>query len=345
MERILIGSESEILVGRGFPEPLLPGSPQRVAVLVQPGAVPVADRVRAALGGVDLVIVELPDREEAKRLETVAGIYRELARGNVGRHDVIVGVGGGAATDVAGFVAATWLRGVDAVLVPTTLLGAVDAAIGGKTGINVPVERTDGTIAKNLVGAFHHPRRVIVDLDVLDALDPELRREGSAEVLKAGLLADRTIVDEYAAHGIDAPLERVVPAAIRVKAAIVEEDFTERGRRVLLNLGHTIGHAVEGITGMSHGHAVAVGMVAAGRVSAMRYAFDEGWLVGLLAGLGLPVEAPGLSASEAKELVLRDKKRTAAGLRMVLLRDVADPVVEQVGDAEVDAALTAIGAR
>lgn len=239
-------------------------------------------------------------------------------------------------TDVAGFVAATWLRGVESVLVPTTLLAAVDASIGGKTGIN--------RRGKNLVGAFWHPRLVIVDLDHLDDLPGPLRLEGAAEIVKAGFIADPVIVDAYAEDGIDADLDVVVPRAIAVKAGIVSDDFRESGRRALLNFGHTVGHAVELLGPLPHGFAVSVGMVAAGVISARRFGFDVGWLTDLLFSIGLPVAAAGVSKSAATELIARDKKRSAEGVRMVLLRDIADPVVEAVSPAEIEAALDAVGA-
>ena len=175
MERILItvselpDSTSEVVIGRGFPDPLLPVSSYRrtTAVFTQPGAAKVAQRVSDAVGAAPLM--HLPDRDEAKSLAEVEKAYQWLAEIPVGRHDTIVGVGGGAVTDMAGFVAATWLRGIEAVMVPTTLLAAVDAAIGGKTGINFA--------GKNLVGAFHLPSRVIIDLDVLDRVPGTLRLE------------------------------------------------------------------------------------------------------------------------------------------------------------------------
>ena len=289
MERILISDRSEILVGRQMPVDL-PDRPdrERVAVLLQPN-VPssTTDAITRGLGDLDVEVIELPDREEAKELGAVGAIYDRLADFNLGRRDTIVGVGGGAATDVAGFVAATWLRGVESVLVPTTLLGAVDAAIGGKTGIN--------RMGKNLVGAFWHPTRVVVDLDVLEALPAMLRSEGSAEIVKAGLIGDPEIVAAFASGGDATPLDRVVARAIRVKADVVGRDFREAGERAILNFGHTIGHAVEIQSGLAHGFAVSIGMVAAGIVSARRHGFDADWLTDLLFSMGLPVAAVGPS--------------------------------------------------
>lgn len=338
MDRILIADASEILVGRGLLDQVLPARPSRekVAVLTQPGAQSIGEQVASSLS-IESTLIRLPDRDEAKSLKTVGDIYDRLAELNVGRHDTIVGVGGGSVTDVAGFVAATWLRGVESVLVPTTMLAAVDAAIGGKTGINVG--------GKNLVGAFWHPSRVVVDLDVLDRLPPAIRLEGDAEALKTGLIGDAAIVAEYERSGGEATLDVVVPRSIAVKAAVVEEDFRESGRRAILNLGHTIGHAVEIVAGIPHGHAVSIGMVAAGVVSNRRYGFDHRWLTDLLFSIGLPVAAAGVSAGACRDLVARDKKRSSDGVRMVLLQGIADPVVEPVTDDDIDLALHAIGAE
>ena len=338
MERFVVSEGAEILVGRGLDlRPPARSNRERIAVLTQPG-VPrvIAEAFAEGCTDVATIVIELPDREAAKELAVVGDVYDRLAAFNLGRHDTVVGVGGGASTDVAGFVAATWLRGVESVLVPTTLLGAVDASIGGKTGINRQ--------GKNLVGAFWHPSRVLVDLDTLDGCPPELRLEGVAEIIKAGLIRDPSIVEAYAAGGSDAPLDDVVPKAVAVKADIVRDDFRESANRALLNFGHTIGHAVELLGPMPHGHAVSVGMVAAGLISRSRHGFDAGWLTDLLFAVGLPVAAAGISRSAGLELVDRDKKRTAAGIRMVLLRSVADPVIEVVSRDEVAAALDAIGA-
>ncbi len=338
MEQVLISDHSEVQVGRGL-ELALPERPERelVAVLSQPGVPPgILERFQSDAGDVRIEHIELPDREAAKELDAIGTIYDRLAEVNLGRGDTVVGIGGGAATDVAGFVAATWLRGVESVLVPTTLLGAVDASIGGKTGIN--------RNGKNLVGAFWHPTRVIVDLDVMDSLPDDLRLEGSAEIVKAGLIGDPEIVAAYAATGLETPLESVVTRAIAVKAGVVSRDFREAGERAILNFGHTVGHAVEIQTGLAHGFAVAIGMVAAGVVSSRRHGFESDWLTELLFSMGLPVAAAGVSASAARDLIARDKKRTSEGIRMVLLRSVGDPVVDVVDSRDLDAALEAIGA-
>lgn len=338
--RLTAGENSEVLIGPSLPDPLLPPAEGRraAAVLTQPGARAAADEAEEALRGQGVNVIAsltLPDRDAAKTVRTAESAYERLAEANLGRDDVIVGVGGGAVTDVAGFVAATWLRGVECVLVPTTLLAAVDAAIGGKTGVNVA--------GKNLVGAFRHPSRVAVNLRVLEKLPEELLREGAAEAVKAGFIADPRLVDLYDRHGLRAPLGEVVRRAAAVKTEVVAGDFREAGRRAILNFGHTIGHGVEAACGMPHGLAVAVGMAAAAEVSARRHGFDPMLVRGPLQKLGLPTQSPPVDRERVLTLISRDKKRTAQGLRMVLLRGIGDPVVEPVSAGEIDLGLAAVG--
>ena len=351
MESILIGDQCEILVSEDLPAPLLPPRPRnprsRVVVLTQPGAAArvsaaavariAEDASRTEADPVAVHTVEIPDREEAKTLRVVEDVYRELDRHRVDRHDTIVGVGGGAATDLAGFVAATWLRGVEAVYIPTTLLGAVDAAIGGKTGVN-----REG---KNQVGAFRHPRRVAISVEVLRSLPRSLLVEGMGEALKAGLIADPRLVEVLESDGLGASLAEVVTRAVRVKAEVTATDFFETGRRAILNYGHTVGHAVETATGMPHGHAVAVGMVAAGAVSARRTGFGHQQRQReVIASLGLPVRSPEVPREVILELVGKDKKRRGGSLpKMVLLEDFGRPVVADVSLDDLETGLAAVG--
>lgn len=307
---------------------------QMAVVLHQPGSSEIAHQVAGSLAERHPVhSLELPDREQAKEWEEVASIHDWLASIGFGRADTVVGVGGGALTDVAGFVAATWMRGVESAYVPTTLLGAVDASIGGKTGINVG--------GKNLVGAFWHPAIVTIDLDVLDSLPIGLKQEGFAEALKAGFIADQSIVVAFLNDGVDVILEEVVPPAVKVKVEVVSADYREAGRRAFLNFGHTIGHAVEFSCGVSHGEAVAVGMVAAGAISQARYGTDVP-IVDALERIGLPVAVEG-TAREILSFVQLDKKRDSEGVRMVLLSDVGEPVMDHVSQDELLHGLAAIG--
>ena len=341
VDRILIEGQEEILVGRGLPSPLLPpGRREQVLVITQPGARAVATRVAAQIGDECRVdVMEVPDGEAAKDLRAVEGLYGRLADLGVGRHDTVVGVGGGTVTDLAGFVAATWMRGIEVVHVPTTLLAAVDAAIGGKTGVNFA--------GKNLVGVFWHPRRVVIDLDVIASLPRELIIEGAAEAFKAGLVGDPELVDLYRRRGLDADVADVVRRAAQVKARVVAADFRESGGRAVLNFGHTLGHGLEALTGLSHGRAVALGMVAAAVISEHRHGFEADAVTAVLSRLGLPTSTAEAevraTAPDVLDYVRRDKKRDPGGIRFVTLKAVGVPVVDHVGEEELRSGLDAIG--
>jgi 3-dehydroquinate synthase len=340
LELLTVAGTTELVVGRGLPHPILPARPdrQRVAIVTQPGATHIALEVAGKVREDDLQVevIGLPDREEAKTLIVAGSVYEALARFGLGRHDTVVGVGGGSVSDLAGFVAGTWLRGVEVVHVPTTLLAAVDAAIGGKTGVNLA--------GKNLVGLFWHPTRVIVDVTTLEQLPTTLRREGLAEALKTGLVGDTDLFELLSREGEGASMEEVVSRAAAVKARVVGEDERESGLRAILNFGHTIGHAIEYASPLSHGEAVAVGMVAAGRISEHRLRFPGmDRMVEAIAGLGLPTEVEGLERARVEDLLRHDKKRDSAGMRMVLLRAFGDPVVEHVGVEDLDLGLDAVG--
>ena len=343
MEAGQVAGATTVVVGRGVIDAATVVGERAgralVAVLAQPGEpARVGEALAAELraGGLPAELRVLPDGEAAKTLAVAEGVYGWLADLGFTREDTVLAVGGGAATDLAGFVAATFLRGVEAIYVPTTLVGAVDAAIGGKTGVNLG--------AKNLVGAFHHPQRVVIDADLLDGLPLVRRREGAAEALKAGLIGDPALVALFERDGLQADLAEVVRRAVAVKAAVVGRDFRERGERAHLNYGHTIGHAVEVAAALGHGPAVAVGMVAAGRAAALVAGFgEEARQRAVIARLGLPVSAPGADPAEVRRLLGMDKKRDAAGLRMVLLEQVGRPRLEHVAAATVEAALAAVG--
>lgn len=333
--RLEIPGATEILIGRGLPTPLLPARPRgHVIVLFQPGAAEVARQVIDEVSPAGHV--ELPDGEEAKALSVVETIYRALDRCEVRRDGAIVGVGGGSVTDVAGFVAATWLRGIESVYVPTTLLGAVDASIGGKTGINF-----DG---KNLVGAFWHPSRVAIDLDVLEQLPQSIAREGWAEIVKAGLIADPALLGMLEERGFDGAFADAVTRAVRVKVDIVAQDFREAGARAHLNFGHTIGHALEVASRVSHGEAVGLGLIAEAAASRVDRGFSgEDRVRDLVRACGLPTRSEPVDSHLLRTLIAKDKKADVEGLRMVLLDDVGRPVVARPTPNALAAAWDAIG--
>ncbi len=334
---------SEILIGRDLLADAARYLPQReerrrVAILAQPTVGLLAESVAGSLTehGLQSSVIMLPDGEAAKTLSNVEGVSLELNHLGLTRSDTVFGIGGGAATDTAGFVAATYLRGVECVLGPTTLLAAVDAAVGGKTGVNAG--------GKNLVGVFRHPARVLVDIAVLETLPVDLRRQGTAEALKTGFVGDPALVELYWEHGIDAPLEEVVARSVGVKARVVSEDFREGGIRAFLNYGHTAGHAVEVAAGISHGEAVAIGMVAAGAVGEQMVGFERrAEQEQLISSLGLPTRSPDVDLATIDGLMALDKKRDTGGVRFVVLEDFGIPRVVHPDAATVRASLRAIG--
>jgi 3-dehydroquinate synthase len=274
--------------------------------------------------GVRLGTVVLPDGEVHKTWQTLNRIYDELLQQRCERSTTLIALGGGVIGDLVGFAAATYLRGVPFIQVPTTLLAQVDSSVGGKTGINHP-------LGKNMVGAFYQPRLVLADTDTLATLPPREYAAGLAEVVKYGLIADAPFFDWLEAHR-EALLARdaaTVAAAIRrcceLKAAIVGEDEREADRRALLNLGHTFGHAIEVRAGYGewlHGEAVAAGMVMAARFSARLGLLDASIparVATLLAAMGLPCAAPADDADGFLTAMNMDKKVLAGRLRLVLL--------------------------
>ncbi|HEU5033056.1 MAG TPA: 3-dehydroquinate synthase [Spirillospora sp.] len=301
-----------------------------VAVVHAEGLPEIARPVCGALedAGYAVRALPVPDGEAAKEVGVLAGLWSAFARAGMTRTDVVVGVGGGATTDLAGFAAASWLRGVRSVLVPTTLLGMVDAAVGGKTGINVPE-------GKNLVGAFHPPAGVLCDLATLVTMPHEDYISGLAEIIKAGFIADPKILDlvESDPDGAASPTgphtRELVERAIQVKADVVSADLKESGLREILNYGHTLAHAIEKAEDYKfrHGHAVAIGMVyaaelarLAGRLPAdvVRQHRD------VLASVGLPVSYAADWAG-LRETMTIDKKSRGATLRFVVLDGLAEP--------------------
>ena len=271
----------------------------------------------------------VPAGESAKDLAVAARLWSRLAGHRISRSDAIVAVGGGAVTDLAGFVAATWLRGVRAVLVPTTLLGMVDAAVGGKTAINIPA-------GKNLVGAFWPPAGVLADLELLGTLPRREYVSGLAEVIKAGFIADPAILaliekDPAAASAPGGPHEReLVERALAMKAGIVAGDPRESGKREFLNYGHTLGHAIERTEDFTipHGEAVAVGMIFAAAVGRLAGRLDQPTADRhrqILRSVGLPVRYPAGSWPALREAMAVDKKTRGPRLRMVVLDGLARP--------------------
>ncbi|SEF50773.1 3-dehydroquinate synthase [Thermomonospora echinospora] len=334
--RIAVHGDSpyEVVIGPGVLDELpglLGARVRTVAVVHNAGLPEIAGPVCKALeqAGYTVHALPVPDGEAAKEVGVLAGLWSDFARLGITRSDAVVGVGGGATTDLAGFAAASWLRGVKAVLVPTTLLGMVDAAVGGKTGINIPE-------GKNLVGAFHPPAGVLCELTTLTTMPREDYVSGLAEVIKAGFIADPKILElvEDDPQGAASPAGRhtreLVERAVRVKAEVVSADLRESGLREILNYGHTLAHAIEKAEEyrFRHGHAVAIGMV---------YAAELGRLTGrlpaevvdrhraVLTSVGLPTGYPAAAWPVLREGMRVDKKARGATLRFVVLDGLADP--------------------
>jgi 5-deoxy-5-amino-3-dehydroquinate synthase len=304
---------------------LLPSSARRVAVVTQ-DAVP----IRVTLADRDVETYVIGNGEGAKSLTTIETLTRGFARQGLTRRDVIVGVGGGMVTDVAGFAAATWHRGTPVVHVSTTLLGMVDAAIGGKTGVNLPE-------GKNLVGAFWQPSGVICDLDALTSLPERETRCGLGEMSKYHFLTGDDL--------LSLPLDQRIARCVEIKAEVVASDEREGGRRALLNYGHTLAHALETATDhdLAHGEAVAVGLVFAAELALELGRIDEARVEEhrrIVAGeYGLRITPPErLDVDDLMVLVARDKK-AVDGLTFVLDGPDGVEVVEHVPEAAVRATL------
>jgi 3-dehydroquinate synthase len=330
---VLVDPPYPVIIGTGLLgelERVLEGR-HKVAILHQPVLAQTAEAIRDRLSdkGVDAHRIEIPDAEGGKELPVVGFIWEVLGRIGVGRKDAIVSLGGGAATDVAGFAAATWLRGVDIVHVPTTLLGMVDAAVGGKTGIN-----TDA--GKNLVGAFHQPAAVLIDLATLETLPRNEIVAGMAEIVKAGFIADPVILDlieadPQAALDPSGPvLPELIRRAVAVKAEVVAADEKESQLREILNYGHTLAHAIERRERYRwrHGAAVSVGLVFAAELGRLAGRLDDDTANrhrSILTSLGLPVSYDADALPQLLDYMAGDKKTRAGVLRFVVLDGLAKP--------------------
>ncbi|MDK3257950.1 3-dehydroquinate synthase [Blastococcus capsensis] len=335
----------EVTIGAGAQRELalvLAGTP-RVAVVHAP---PLAAAAGAAVeilqtAGVAAEALVVPDGEAAKTAQVAAEMWEEFGRLGLTRSDAVVGIGGGAVTDLAGFLAATWTRGIRFVTVPTSVLGMVDAAVGGKTGINTAA-------GKNLVGAFHPPAAVLADTDLLAGLPEAEFRSGMAEVVKCGFIADGEIlrlldVDPTGRRDTEELIER----AVRVKADAVGEDLYDTGVREFLNYGHTLGHAIERVEdfGWRHGEAVAVGLVFAAELAGQAGLLTPADVVrhrNLVAAMELPIRYAG-DWDRLQQVMRVDKKARGASLRFVVLEGLGNPrILTDPDQAWLDAAWAAV---
>ncbi|WP_433539925.1 3-dehydroquinate synthase [Streptosporangium sandarakinum] len=334
VSRIRVGGATpyDVVVGAGVLGELggLLGEGVRTVAVVHPVSLPeIARPVHGALesAGYEVVALPVPDGERAKTAEVAASLWSEFGRHGMTRSDAVVGVGGGATTDLAGFAAATWLRGVKVVQVPTTLLGMVDAAVGGKTGINTPE-------GKNLVGSFHPPAGVLCDLATLVSVPRDDYVAGLAEVIKGGFIADPEILalieddPEGARHPEGRHTRELIERKVRVKADVVGADLRESGLREILNYGHTLAHAIERAEDyrMRHGEAVAIGMVYAAELSRLDGRIGTAIVErtrSILTSVGLPTAYRREAWPELRDHMRLDKKSRGARLRFVVLDDLA----------------------
>ncbi len=331
-------SPYDVVIGHGVTDEVrhvVGPDARRVAVIHPPALRDRAMHLHGGLADLEVTLVEVPDGEAAKTVEVLARCWDALGDAGFTRSDVVIGLGGGSTTDIAGFVAASWLRGVRFVNLPTTVLGMVDAAVGGKTGINT-------ASGKNLVGAFHEPAGVLCDLDTLASLPAEELRSGMAEVVKCGFIADPSILELIEAepeHALDpaSPLvAELMAKGIAVKAATVETDLHETGAsggigREALNYGHTLGHALERVHGfgLRHGEAISVGMVFVAEVARRSDRIDADLLARHRAVLGL-LGLPTTDDTDFDELLAAirlDKKTRGNQLRFVVLDGLAQPAI------------------
>jgi 3-dehydroquinate synthase len=306
------------------------------------------DRVRAGLASHAHDALVLPAGEAAKTLASTDAIFDALAKLGANRDGTIVALGGGVIGDLAGFAAACWMRGIDFVQMPTTLLAMVDSSVGGKTGVNVDA-------GKNLVGAFHQPRAVVADTATLATLPPREFAAGLAEIVKYGAIGDESFfawlevnADALLAHDADA-LAEAIAFSCAYKAGVVARDERESGERALLNFGHTFGHALEterGYGELLHGEAVAIGMVVAAKLSAQlgrALAEDADRLARLLSKFGLPTTLPAVGADALLSRMRLDKKNLGGRIRLILWRGVGKAeIVPDVDEAAIREVLTAV---
>ena len=329
----------DVLIGRGILDRVADGLPagvNKVLVVHPPTLGARAAELRESLLGLgrfDVLLAEVPDAEAGKRVEVAAFCWQVMGQADFTRTDAVIGFGGGAVTDLVGFVAATWLRGVTLVQVPSTLLGMVDASVGGKTGINT----NEG---KNLVGAFYAPSLVVADLDLLTSLAKNEILAGFGEVVKCGFIAEPEILDiieadvERATDPASEEMQRLIELSVAVKARVVSADFKEAGLREILNFGHTLGHAIEHAERYQwrHGAAVAVGMMFAAELSRLTRGLPDEQvdrMRRILDSLSLPHSYPAGRWPTLLATMQRDKKTRGAMLRFIVLDGLARPSVLQ----------------
>ena len=302
-------------------------SPSRVHIVTDSVVAPLYLQTVRQQFDIPVTSSVIPSGEEHKRLSTVEGLYHDFLHAGLTRKDLILALGGGVTGDITGFAAATFLRGIPLCQIPTTLLAQVDSSVGGKTAVDLPE-------GKNLVGAFYQPRLVLIDPDVLSTLPDATFTDGMAEVIKYGCIRSRAILDQIRAPHYKEHIEEIIYECVKIKRDVVEVDEHDTGLRMILNFGHTIGHAAEklgGYTALTHGQAVAIGMAAAMRLScALGAARGPGdCLTAILKEIGLPSELP-YDREEIFQALLSDKKKMGDQIHFVLVRTLGCAEVQSI---------------
>jgi 3-dehydroquinate synthase len=343
----------EILIGRGLLEKagewvMEIARPSRIVVITHPS-------INQLYGGklssgfskanIPLDFIEVPEGEKSKSLEQAEKIYDQLLQWKCDRQTVLVALGGGVVGDLTGFIAATYVRGVSFVQIPTTLLAQVDSSVGGKTAVNHP-------LGKNMIGVFYQPKLVVVDLDTLKSLPEKEYKAGLAEIIKYGVIEDARLFEflerqfqNILSHDSKA-LEHIIATSCAIKARVVEKDERESHYRMVLNFGHTIGHAIESLTGYStytHGEAVAIGMVYAAKLSQLTGRCTEDItrrITGLINNFGLPIQLPSLKAQDMIQTMYLDKKTAHKKIRFILVKAIGSiEIVDHIAESHIEEAL------
>lgn len=297
--------------------------PTRIHVVTDSNVEPLYLRKLCAQFPLTVTYSVIPAGEEHKNLNTVAGLYTDLCDAGLTRSDLVIALGGGVVGDITGFLAATYLRGIHICQIPTTLLSQVDSSVGGKCGVDLPQ-------GKNLVGAFYQPELVMIDPSILSSLPDRIFCDGMAEVIKYGCISNRDILDLIAAPDFKQNMERIVYECVRIKRDVVEEDEHDNGLRMILNFGHTIGHAAEKLgnyVDLSHGQAVAIGMTAAAKLNKLLGGNDlTETITAACCAHNLPTELP-YSRKDIYQSLLSDKKLRSDTMNFIL--------VDRLGSAEI----------
>jgi len=343
----------EILIGRG----LLPkaeewartiANPSQVVIITHPSINRLyGEQLFSGFSQANLPthLIEVPEGERSKSLEQAEKIYDKLLKWKCDRQTVLVALGGGVIGDLTGFIAATYVRGVPFIQVPTTLLAQVDSSVGGKTAVNHP-------LGKNMIGVFYQPKLVVADLETLKTLPEKEYKAGIAEIIKHGVIEDAGLFDflesqcqNILSHDTSA-LTHIIATSCAIKARVVEKDERESHYRMVLNFGHTIGHAIESLTGYStfvHGEAVAIGMVYAAKLSQLMGRCSEDVthrITRLIENFGLPIKLPDLKAEDMIQSMYLDKKTAHKKIRFILVKDIGSiEIVDHVAEPLIKEAL------